>query len=86
MNLHLSCDGDLVVVLVAQGALLLVPVVERDGHGRLRDAGLSVLVDQLLFSQDCSHRRQQQSLSDMTTRLLTHFPILKEIYIKDMML
>ena len=41
-------DGDLVVVLVPQRRLLLVAVVEGDGDGGLRDARLTILVDQLL--------------------------------------
>ena len=41
-------DGDLVEVLVAQGRLLLVSIVESDGDSGLGDARLTVLVHQLL--------------------------------------
>ena len=41
-------DGDLVEVLVAQGRLLLVSIVESDGDSGLGDARLTVLVDQFL--------------------------------------
>ena len=44
----LPCDGDLVEVLVAQGRLLLVSIVESDGDSGLGDARLTVLVDQFL--------------------------------------
>ena len=47
-NDHLPGDGDLVEVLIAQGRLLLVPVVESDGDSGLGDASLAVLVDQFL--------------------------------------
>jgi hypothetical protein len=38
-------------VLVSEGTLLLLPVVEGDRDGGLRHARLPVLVDQLLFIQ-----------------------------------
>ena len=48
LNLYLSHDGHFVEPLVPDGALLLVAVVEGDGHGGLGDACLAVLVHQLL--------------------------------------
>ena len=45
---HLAGDGDLVVVVISNRTLLLVSVVERDGHGGFGHTGLAVLVDQLL--------------------------------------
>ena len=45
---HLPGDGNLVEVLVAQGRLLFVPVVECYGDGGFGDAGLAILVDKLL--------------------------------------
>ena len=45
---NLTCNDNLVVVVITQGALLLVAVVESDGHRCLGHAGLTVLVHQLL--------------------------------------
>jgi len=45
---HLARDGDLVMLLVPDGAASLVGIVEHDGHAGLRDARLPLLVHQLL--------------------------------------
>ena len=45
---NLTCNDNFVVVVITQGALLLVAVVESDGHRCLGHAGLTVLVDQFL--------------------------------------
>jgi len=41
-------DGDLVVLVVAKGTLLLVRVVEGDAHGRLCDTCLTALINEIL--------------------------------------
>lgn len=45
---HLSGHSNLIMVLIADGALPLVPVIKCDAHGCLRNAGLTMLIDQLL--------------------------------------
>jgi len=50
----LSGDSQLVKVLVAHGAVLLVMVIEDNGHAGLGDACLPLLVDQLLQAV-CPH-------------------------------
>ena len=45
---NLSGDGEFVILLVSEGALVLIAVVKRHTDGRLGDAGLAVLVDELL--------------------------------------
>ena len=47
-NDDLPGDGDLVEVLITQGRLFLVPVVEGYWDSGFRDASLTVLVNQLL--------------------------------------
>ena len=47
-NDHLTLNDDLVEVVVTHGTVFLVTVVKRDGDGGFGDAGLTVLVDQLL--------------------------------------
>ena len=47
-NDDLPGDGNLVEVLISQGGLLLVPVVEGDGDSGFSDARLAILVNQLL--------------------------------------
>ena len=45
---YLPGDGDLIKVLISQGRLFLVPVVESYGHSGLSDTSLAVLVNQFL--------------------------------------
>ncbi len=45
---YLAGDCDLVIVLKADGRLLLVGIAKDDGDGGLGDAGLTALVHQIL--------------------------------------
>ena len=45
---NLSCDGELVKMLISHRAVLLVLVVEHNGHAGLGDSSLALLVDKLL--------------------------------------
>lgn len=57
---YLARDGDLSIVVIADGTLLLVRVVEGDGDGGLGDARLAILVHQLLkvCGSHLKHRTQ----------------------------
>ena len=62
---YLSLNDDFVKVFVADGTVFLVPVVERDGHGGLRDSGLTVFVNQLLKICSAHLRKEKQIPSEI---------------------
>lgn len=47
------------MVLITNGTLLLIPVIKRNAHSRLRNPGLPMLVNQLLETPSADLRRLQ---------------------------
>ncbi len=95
-KLHLSGDGDFIVLLVSQRRLLLVFVVKCNAHSSFRDSSLTILVDKFL-QICCSHLQvahkyvppqvdPQQSLFDFSnlnrTRGLVPFSAVLSIHLE----